>query len=100
MSAEAKENAELAMDEVMETIKGRLAKIRTGKASPMILDGINVEYYGAPTPLKQLATVAAPEPRLLTVKPFDRSSIGVIEKAIQDGFEEFRKRTEIQDNNF
>ncbi|MBU8871575.1 MAG: ribosome recycling factor [Gemmatimonadales bacterium] len=83
MSAEATENAELAMDEVMETIDGRLTKIRTGKASPLILDGINVEYYGAPTPLKQLATVAAPEPRLLTVKPFDRSSIGEIEKAIQ-----------------
>jgi ribosome recycling factor len=85
MSAEAKENAELAMDEVMEGIRGRLLKIRTGKASPMILDGINVEYFGAPTPLNQLATVSAPEPRLLTVKPFDRSSINDIEKAIQAG---------------
>lgn len=85
MSAEAKENAELAMDEVMEGIKNRLVKIRTGKASPLILDGINVEYYGAPTPLIQLATVSAPEPRLLTVKPFDRSAIGEIEKAIQAG---------------
>ena len=83
MSAEAMETAELAMDEVMETIDGRLAKIRTGKASPAILDGINVEYFGAPTPLKQLATVSVPEPRLLTVKPFDRSCIGEIEKAIQ-----------------
>ncbi len=83
MSTEAMENAELAMEEVMETIGARLTKIRTGKASPMILDGINVDYYGAPTPLKQLATVSAPEPRLLTVKPFDRSTIGDIEKAIQ-----------------
>ena len=83
MSAEARENAELAMDEVMETISTRLTKIRTGKASPVILDGINVDYYGAPTPLNQLATVSAPEPRLLTVKPFDRSSIGAIDKAIQ-----------------
>lgn len=83
MSAEAKENAELAMDEVMEAIGARLLKIRTGKASPRILDGINVEYFGAPTPLNQLATVSAPEPRLLTVKPFDRSSINDIEKAIQ-----------------
>ncbi len=83
MSAEAMETAELAMDEVMETITGRLSKIRTGKASPMILDGINVDYYGSPTPLKQLATVSVPEPRLLTVKPFDRSTIGDIEKAIQ-----------------
>ncbi len=83
MSAEARENAELAMDEVMDTILTRLSKIRTGKASPVILDGINVDYYGAATPLNQLATVSAPEPRLLTVKPFDRSSIGAIEKAIQ-----------------
>jgi len=64
-------------------VAGRLAKIRTGKASPAILDGVRVDYYGAPTPLIQLATVAAPEPRLLTVKPFDRSAIGLIEKAIQ-----------------
>ena len=83
MSAETKENAELAMDKVMESVRGRLLKIRTGKASPLILDGINVEYFGAPTPLIQLATVSAPEPRLLTVKPFDRSSINEIEKAIQ-----------------
>ena len=50
-----------------------------------MLDGISVEYYGAPTPLKQLATVAVPEPRMLTVKPFDRSAINAIEKAIQAG---------------
>ena len=56
MSAEAKENAELAMEEAIEAVKQRLARIRTGKASPAILDGVKVEYYGAPTPLKQLAT--------------------------------------------
>jgi ribosome recycling factor len=83
MSADAKENAELAMDEAVETIKGRLVRIRTGKASPALLDGVKVEYYGEPTPLKQLASVAVPEPRLLTVKPFDRTAIGAIEKAIQ-----------------
>lgn len=83
MSAEARDNAEMAMEEVMDTVATRLSKIRTGKASPVILDGITVEYYGAPTPLNQLATVAAPEARLLTVKPFDRSAIGAIEKAIQ-----------------
>jgi len=85
MSADAKENAELAMEEAIDTVKGRLARIRTGKASPAILDGVKVEYYGAPTPLKQLASVAVPEPRLLTVKPFDRSAIGAIEKAILAG---------------
>ena len=83
MSADAKENAELAMEETIETMKGRLARIRTGKAAPILLDGVMVDYYGAPTPLKQLAAVAVPEPRLLTVKPFDRSAIGDIEKAIQ-----------------
>jgi ribosome recycling factor len=83
MSADAKENAELAMDEAVETIKGRLTRIRTGKATPAVLDGVKVEYYGEPTPLKQLAAVAVPEPRLLTVKPFDRSVIGAVEKAIQ-----------------
>lgn len=83
MSTEAKEEAELAMESAIDSLKTRLSKIRTGKASPTILDGVRVEYYGAPTPLNQLATVAAPEPRLLTVKPFDRAVIGEIEKAIQ-----------------
>ncbi len=83
MSAEVIETVEMAMTEAVDTATGRLAKIRTGKASPAILDGVKVDYYGAPTPLIQLATVAVPEPRLLTVKPFDRSAIGLIEKAIQ-----------------
>jgi len=85
MSAEVRENAELAMSEAVDNVKHRLGRIRTGKATPAILDGVKVEYYGAPTPLNQLATVAAPEPRLLTVKPFDRAAIGAIEKAIQAG---------------
>jgi ribosome recycling factor len=83
MSAEVMETTELSMGEAVETVKHRLGKIRTGKASPAILDGVKVEYYGAPTPLNQLATVSVPEPRLLAVKPFDRNAIGLIEKAIQ-----------------
>ncbi len=83
MSSETVEMAELTMDETLQTVRSRLSKLRTGKASPALLDGLRVEYYGAATPLNQLATVAAPEPRLLTVKPFDRGSIGEIEKAIQ-----------------
>ena len=83
MSPEVRENAELSMDETIDSVKHRLGKIRTGKASPAMLDSVKVEYYGAPTPLKQLATIAVPEPRLLTVKPFDRSAIGAIEKALQ-----------------
>lgn len=85
MSKDVLENAELEMSEAVDTVKRRLGKLRTGKASPALLDGVSVDYYGAPTPLKQLATVSAPEARLLTVKPFDRSSIGAIEKAIQAG---------------
>ena len=83
MSAEVKETAELAMDEAVEAVKTRLSRIRTGKASPAILDGVKVEYYGAMTPLNQLATIAVPEPRLLAVKPFDRAAINAIERAIQ-----------------
>ena len=85
MSAEVRENTELSMEEDIETVKGRLSRIRTGKATPALLEGVKVEYYGALTPLNQLATVAVPEPRLMTVKPFDRNTIGEIEKAIQAG---------------
>ena len=85
MSADVRDNAEMTMEEAIDTIKGRLQRIRTGKATPAILDGVKVEYYGEPTPLNQLASVAVPEPRLLTVKPFDRTAIGEIEKAIQAG---------------
>jgi len=83
MSSEISQETELLMEEAIETVRRRLSKIRTGKASPAILDGIRVDYYGSPTPLNQLASVAAPEPRLLTVKPFDRSGINDIDKAIQ-----------------
>lgn len=82
MNHEIIEEAELLMEEQIEKMTGRLKKIRTGKASPVMLDSVRVEYYGAPTPLKQLANVGAPEPRLLTVAPFDRSVLGDIEKAI------------------
>ncbi len=82
MSAEAKENAELGMEEAVDNVRGRLVKIRTGKATPALLDGVKVEYYGAPTPLNQLAAIAVPEPRLLTVKPFERAVIKDVERAI------------------
>lgn len=83
MSAEVKQAAELAMEEAIDGVKQRLQRIRTGKASPALLDGVKVDYYGAMTPLNQLATIAAPEPRLLAVKPFDRAAINAIERAIQ-----------------
>jgi ribosome recycling factor len=59
-----------------------LSKIRTGRASTALLEGVTVDYYGTATPLNQLATLSAPEPRLLVIQPYDRGSIGNIEKAI------------------
>ena len=58
--------------------------VRTGRASPALLDRIQIDYYGTPTPLKNLATINAPEPRLLTIQPFDPTSIKSVEKAIQE----------------
>jgi ribosome recycling factor len=70
------------MEQSVAAFRKELAKIRTGRASTALLESIVVEYYGAHTPLNQLATLSAPEPRLLLVQPYDRSSIGEIEKAI------------------
>ncbi len=75
---EAKEK----MEDAKSFLKRELGHIRAGKASPSLLDGIKVEYYGTQTPLNQLANMSAPDPRLLTVEPFDKSSIRQIEKSI------------------
>jgi ribosome recycling factor len=72
------------MDKSVEATRQKFASVRTGRASTALLDRIMVDYYGAPTPLRQLATVSAPEARLLTVQPYDKSSIKGIEKAIQE----------------
>ena len=72
------------MEKSVESSRGELATVRTGRASPHLLDRIIVDYYGAETPLKQLANVATTDARLLTVTPFDKSSIAAIEKAIQE----------------
>ena len=70
------------MGKSVEATHGKFGSMRTGRASPALLDRINVDYYGAQTPLKQLATITAPEARLLTVQPYDKSSIKAIERAI------------------
>jgi ribosome recycling factor len=70
------------MEHSVGALRKELAKLRTGRASTALLEHIFVEYYGAHTPLNQLATLSAPEPRLLVVQPFDRSAMGDIEKAI------------------
>jgi ribosome recycling factor len=76
------EDARERMGKTVETTRGQFGTVRSGRASPALLDRINVDYYGSPTPLKQLATISAPEARLLTVQPYDKSSIKSIEKAI------------------
>ncbi len=70
------------MTKSVEATRGEFASVRTGRASPALLDRIVVDYYGAATPLKQLATINVPEARLLTVQPYDQASIKAIEKAI------------------
>ena len=70
------------MNKSVEATRGKFGSVRTGRASPALLDRIVVDYYGAMTPLKQLATISAPEPRMLTIQPYDKSSIKAIEKAI------------------
>jgi ribosome recycling factor len=72
------------MDKSVDATRGKFGSIRTGRATPALLDRIMVEYYGTQTPLKQLATISAPEARLLTVQPYDKSSIKAIEKAIME----------------
>jgi len=67
----------------IDRLKSELVKVRTGRASASLLDGIKVDYYGASTKLNQMANISAPEPRLLTVQPFDKSVTQDIEKAIQ-----------------
>jgi ribosome recycling factor len=72
------------MDKSVEATHEHFNSVRTGRATPALLDRISIDYYGTPTPLKNLATINAPEPRLLTIQPFDPSSIKQIEKTIQE----------------
>ncbi len=76
-------DASSRMGKTIETLKRDLATVRTGRATPALVDSIKVEYYGTPTPLKQIATISAPEARLLVIQPWDNSTIGEIKKAIQ-----------------
>jgi ribosome recycling factor len=76
------EEADGRMKKSVESTRGELATVRTGRASPHLLDRIEVDYYGARTPLRQLAQVSASEARLLTITPYDKSSIKAIEKSI------------------
>lgn len=75
-------NAEEKMENTISSLEARFTNVRAGRANPNMLDGVSVEYYGTPTPLKQLANISIPEARQLMIKPFDKSILGGIEKAI------------------
>jgi ribosome recycling factor len=78
--SELKASSEKAKD----ALKRELSKLRTGRAHPAMLDMLRVDYYGQPTPIAQMASVGVPEPRLLTVKPWDKSVVQAVEKAIRE----------------
>ena len=83
MTEDVLTSAKQDMEKTLAALRRELSHVRTGRASTSILEGITVDYYGAKTPLNQLATLSAPEPTLLVVTPFDKSVIGAIEKAIK-----------------
>jgi ribosome recycling factor len=78
------QDATRRMDAAVDHTRTEFNTVRTGRASSALLDRVNIDYYGTATPLKQLATINVPEPRMLTIQPFDPSSIKSIEKAIQE----------------
>ncbi len=72
------------MDKAVEHVQGQFATVRTGRASPALVEKLTAEYYGAPVPIQQMATIQVPEARMLLIKPHDRNSLPAIEKAIRD----------------
>jgi ribosome recycling factor len=74
--------ADERMQKTIEALHSDLRTVRTGRASPALVERLQVDYYGAPTPLNQLAGTTVPEPRMLVIRPWDRNTIGIIEKAI------------------
>jgi ribosome recycling factor len=82
MIKELKPILEDHMNKAVKSLQNQMTKVRTGRASAAVLDGISVDYYGTPTPIKNLGQISTPEARLLQIQPFDKSAIGAIEKAI------------------
>ena len=82
MLKEVMQDARDHMEKTGEALQSDLRAIRTGRASPTLVERLPVEYYGTPTPLNQLAGISAPEPRMLMIRPWDRNTIGIIEKGI------------------
>ncbi len=77
------DQAQKHMNKCIDALKNIFSKVRTGRANPQVLDGIRVDYYGQPTPIVQLAGIKVPEPSMLVVEPWDKSSLKAIEKAIE-----------------
>jgi len=82
---EIMDDCQQSMSKAVDNLKRELAKIRTGRANLAILDGIRVEYYGTPTPLNQVAALTVADPRLITIKPWDKTLVPLIEKSILTG---------------
>lgn len=81
--ADAQATAEDRMRKSVEALRHDLSTIRTGRASPALLERVTVDYFGTPTPVQALATIGVPEPRMITIQPWDRQSLAAIERAIQ-----------------
>lgn len=82
MMDQIKPQLETSMNKAVENLKYQMTKVRTGRASASVLDGVSVDYYGSPTPVNQVGQVSTPEARLLQIQPFDKNMIADIEKAI------------------
>ena len=83
MIADLKNKTKAGMEKAVDALRRDLSKVRTGRASVAILDDVRVDYYGTPTPLNQIGTLAVPEPRLITIQPWEKKLIPEIERAIQ-----------------
>jgi ribosome recycling factor len=83
MLDEVKADADDRMNKALDALRRELSSIRTGRASPALIERLDVDYYGTATPLNQLAGISAPEPRLLVVQPWDRGAVAAIERAIR-----------------
>jgi len=82
MPEQVKKEMTARMEQTIEVLKSALSKVQTGRANPAMIEDVTVDYYGAPTPLKQMATIAAPDANLLVVQPYDKTQMGAVEKAI------------------
>jgi ribosome recycling factor len=82
MVQEQMQDARTRMHKAIESLKSELGSVRTGRASPGLVEHLRVDYYGTPTPLNQLATISTPDARLIVIQPYDRGAMGSVEKAI------------------